>query len=99
MSPVVSTQSESLPTADNLFSSCLAGPFNITGWLSFCMANGVAGLGWNAQEARTSPIPRASKAMVAGLCAMGILLSGLHRADGAQRILYLVSTMLPRTSY
>jgi len=75
MSPVVITQSDSLPTADNLFPCCPAGAVDMVGSAaSFWMADGVAGLGWEAQEATANPRPRAMKAMAPGLCAIDLLL-------------------------
>ena len=74
MSLVVITQSESLPTADNVFLSWPAGPVDTTGWFSFCVNDDVEELGWNAQEVTANPRPRAVKAMAPGLCAIDLLL-------------------------
>jgi hypothetical protein len=74
MSPVVITQSESLPTADNLF-PCPAGAVDMAGSAaSFWMADGEEGLGGEAQEATAIPRLRAVKAMAPGLRAIDLLL-------------------------
>jgi hypothetical protein len=53
------------------------------------MINGVAGVGGNAQDAMTHPTPRASKAMVAGFCAMGCLLSALPSTPKARNTFFI----------
>ena len=93
MSPVVSTQSDSFPTAESFFPSCPAGPANAAGCISCWMANGVGDLGWNVQEARTNPKHRAVNAMGPGLCDIVSLIERAtvvtSTADGSLHYLYI----------
>ena len=68
-------QSDSVPTIDKCFPSCIPGTVNMLGRSSsFWMANCVGEVGWRVQDVMANPTQRAVTVMTPGLCDMVSLL-------------------------